>query len=102
MRSHHPACPNCGLDNWSYGQYKLESGPEIHFGYYWDGPGRALFAGKLAKLYTKRGRIYGGGKSKRWGEGAPCRVNERKWKVVRSGIRLLVACAHPFHKDESK
>lgn len=100
-----PVCPDCGYDNWAYGSY-WDGRSELSFGSYWDGPGRALDAGRHACLYTRKGRIYGGQKRGPYGgvkSGMPSvRVNERKWKVVRRGIRLLVACANEFHEDRTK
>lgn len=97
----YPKCPDCGLDNYVYGSYyKNGRDGAVAFGYYWNGPSKALDAGHYANLWTKKGRIYGGPRKKhqRWSQGSgPVRVNERKWKIQRSGIRLLVACANKFH-----
>lgn len=102
----YPVCPWCGLDNYDYGHVKLDPKSSAHtLCYYWNGPRRALDAGHYANLWTRKGRIYGGTrphkgfKNDKAHQPAPCRVNEKKWKIVRSGIRLLVACAHPFHEE---
>lgn len=113
----HPQCPWCGLDNW-HTTYRTNHPSGWEF--YWDGPASALAAGRIAHLWVRRGRIYGGPKHKRkWGraEPAPQRVNERKWKIVRVGRKFVnagmnggegkawrqyVACANKFHDDRTK
>lgn len=103
-RESYPTCPWCGVTNYDFGNYRIGNSPELHWGYFWDGPRMALRAGDYTKLWTRKGRIYGGSRRKRkWGDNpSPVRVNEKHWKIVRSGPRLLVACANEFHEDRTK
>ncbi len=118
----YPQCPWCGLHNYVFSCGDHIVGPgDSRCGYTWNGPSRAIEAGRIAKLWVRKGRIYGGPKFKRkWGREAPSpqRVNEKHWKVVRVGrsyavvgkgmhsgpkrFMSYVACAHPFHDDRSK
>lgn len=120
----YPKCPWCGLHNYSYecGDHIKHGAGDSRCGYVWNGPRRALDAGKIANLWIRKGRIYGGAKphSPRWFRNgpAPQRVNEKHWKIVRVGrsysvvgkgmhsgpkrYMSYVACAHPFHDDRTK
>lgn len=101
----YPRCPNCGQRNYIY-DYRYLNGRdgEVVLDWHWNGRRAALYGGQYAKLWTRKGRIYGGPKRRRRSKHpmantpAPVRVNEKHWKIVRSGPRLLVACAHKFHE----